>query len=260
MDNGNLTDKLKIKNFSKFRHWHTEVEFVYVKQGKLLLEHNEDILTLENGQFFIIASNASHTYLETFAGSEIHLVKVNIEKNRIGNDSESYKYKKSALIANSDGGFLRDFYDMMHADYGIYTDLYITGKAYQIFVYIYSGKIPGVTIIKTDTVKSSNIVFRIREFLIENGRDDVSLSSLADYLGVSKNYCSKIIKEKTNLNFSDYLNIIRIEAAEKLLVDTDMNIIEICHESGFKSIQSFNRNFIRFQGVSPRKYREIYKN
>jgi AraC-like DNA-binding protein len=51
------------------------------------------------------------------------------------------------------------------------------------------------------------------------------------------------------------LNFVRIYNAEKLLVRTDLPILDISMEVGFSSISYFNRMFRRFKSCSPNHYR-----
>ena len=82
---------------------------------------------------------------------------------------------------------------------------------------------------------------------------------VADYLGFSTAYCSKYIKKKTNLNFLDYVNSIRLREAEELLQTSEMCITDIAYTTGFKSIQCFNRIFKKHRGVTPSQYKKSLK-
>lgn len=260
LDNGNLTDNPKVKNISRLRHWHPEVEFLYVKKGELLLEHGQELISIDTGKIFIISRNVPHTYVEIEKESELLIIKVNV--NQIWKYQESLPDFKiddnSFLLTQVDEEILSHFGEMMESDYGKYTDLFVTAKAYEFFAYIKSGKILAVEEIKAKSIEASNVVFQIKDFLIKNLTEEITLNSLAEHLGLSKNHCSKIIQEKTTLSFTEYLNHLRVKSAENLLIDTDKAIFEICYEAGFNSIQSFNRNFKKYSGVSPSQYRKIY--
>jgi len=261
LDYGNLTDSPAIKSICRVRHWHSEVEFLYVKAGSLLLEHGEELITINEGEIFIISDNIPHTYVEIKQESELLIVKVNMDKLWRYQESlaDFERDKSSILLVNASEEIRYHFEEMIEADYGAYTDLFVTAKAYELFAGVQSGKILGVEKKEAKSIESSNIVFQIRDFLIKNLTEELTLDALADHLGLSKNHCSRIIKEKTTLSFTEYLNHLRIKEAESLLADTDKAIFEICYESGFNSIQSFNRNFKKYASISPSQYRKIYK-
>lgn len=59
------------------------------------------------------------------------------------------------------------------------------------------------------------------------------------------------------MNFSNFLNSLRIKKAAELLLETDKPIIEIALEVGYNSSKSFSRNFIKFMKVTPGEFRNI---
>jgi AraC family transcriptional regulator, L-rhamnose operon transcriptional activator RhaR len=60
-----------------------------------------------------------------------------------------------------------------------------------------------------------------------NYRSEISLSDLALHSLLSKNYFSRLFKEVTGTNVSDYIQYLRTEQACTLLRTTDMKIVEI---------------------------------
>ena len=61
-----------------------------------------------------------------------------------------------------------------------------------------------------------------------------------------------------NKNFSDFIAEVRIGHACKLLLDSDMDIAEICYLSGYQQITNFNRQFKKLKGTTPNIYRKNY--
>ena len=57
-------------------------------------------------------------------------------------------------------------------------------------------------------------------------------------------------------NFSEFIAEVRIGHACKLLLDSDMDISEICYLSGYQQITHFNRQFKKQMGVTPSVYRK----
>ncbi|MBC7641360.1 MAG: AraC family transcriptional regulator [Flavobacterium sp.] len=68
---------------------------------------------------------------------------------------------------------------------------------------------------------------------------------------------SQILKNNAILNFTDFINQIRIERAKTILLDTnyeDYTIVGVCLECGFNSKSTFYRVFQRFTKTTPTKY------
>lgn len=60
------------------------------------------------------------------------------------------------------------------------------------------------------------------------------------------------------MNYSKWLNTIRLEKATELLSDEGRSLTEVAMLSGFQSIPSFNRVFKEEKGMAPRDYRALF--
>lgn len=60
------------------------------------------------------------------------------------------------------------------------------------------------------------------------------------------------------MNYSKWLNMIRLEKATELLAHNEMTLTEVAMLSGFQSIPSFNRVFRDEKGMAPGEYRSMY--
>lgn len=109
-----------------------------------------------------------------------------------------------------------------------------------------------------ETVKK---VAEIADYVKNNlSDDDLTETAMADRAGVSKEYFSKVFKNLSGLNYSKWLNMIRVEHAISLFPNKGMKLTEIAMLSGFQSIPSFNRVFKDLKGISPREYRNMNQN
>lgn len=92
-------------------------------------------------------------------------------------------------------------------------------------------------------------------YIQDHFSEQVTLAQIAGNIGMSESAFSHFFKKRTNRNFIDYLNDIRIGYASKLLYETTQTISEICYASGFNNISNFNRIFKRKKGHTPSEYR-----
>ncbi len=88
--------------------------------------------------------------------------------------------------------------------------------------------------------------------------DDLSQGTMAQMAGISRDYFSRIFKNVTGMNYSKWLNMIRLEKATELLTQKNMSLTEIAMLSGFQSIPSFNRVFHEEKGMAPGEYRTLF--
>ncbi|WP_413378117.1 response regulator transcription factor [Alkalihalobacillus sp. 1P02AB] len=86
---------------------------------------------------------------------------------------------------------------------------------------------------------------------------EASLDAAAEQAGMSATYLSTFFKEKTGINFSDYLTHIRMKKALELLQDPTFKMYEISHLVGYSNPKNFTRKFNQYFGKSPREIKEL---
>ena len=111
---------------------------------------------------------------------------------------------------------------------------------------------------KTVSDTTLNNIISVMDYIKNNlTADDLSQSAMAERAGLNKDYFSRAFKEVTGMNFSKWINAIRVEKAVSLLPEESLSLTEIAMLSGFKSIPSFNRVFVEYKGVPPSKFRKM---
>lgn len=105
--------------------------------------------------------------------------------------------------------------------------------------------------------KNARIVRDCLDFLRQRYMDDISLDQVAERYSFNPTYFSKLFKEKTGTNFSDYLLDIRLENAGRLLRDTDDKVADIACRVGFHNTAYFIKMFKRKTGLSPNRFRQV---
>lgn len=83
----------------------------------------------------------------------------------------------------------------------------------------------------------------------------VTLKDLAEEFYLSVPYLSKYIKEKSGKQFSEIVTGIRMRHACSLLKSEGMTIEQIAEQSGYPSVEHFNRQFKKMYGITPAAYR-----
>lgn len=102
-----------------------------------------------------------------------------------------------------------------------------------------------------------NAVEAAREYIRENFRKNINMAIVANKVSMNYSYFSTLFKEKTGLNFVDYLTHVRMEEAKKLLLDPEIKIYEITALIGYDHPKHFTRVFKNHFGMSPKEYRKI---
>ena len=106
--------------------------------------------------------------------------------------------------------------------------------------------------------REDEVIGRAMEIIEENYlADDFSLDNIADALGVSYTYLSKLFKKSIGEGFVEYITRRRIEYSIELLKDQSLSIDRIAEMVGYMHTPTYIRNFKKIKGVSPGKYRNV---
>jgi YesN/AraC family two-component response regulator len=102
---------------------------------------------------------------------------------------------------------------------------------------------------------TSLLIKQVMAHIQQNYTRTLSLKELADTVGVSKSYLSRIFKTDTGISLWDYLNRFRVQKAKELLVLTEKSITDIAADVGYEDVGYFGRVFHEIAGCSPRAFR-----
>lgn len=98
------------------------------------------------------------------------------------------------------------------------------------------------------------------DYIGENYCDnEFYMVTLAEHFNLSESYLSGFMKEQLKVNFSVYLQNLRLSKACSMLENTQKNIDFIAAECGYSSSHVFRRAFKRQYGVTPIQYRECQR-
>lgn len=104
--------------------------------------------------------------------------------------------------------------------------------------------------------KYAEVIAAAKDYIARNyASQDISLSSVAECVHLSPNHFSTIFSQEYGTTFIEYLTRVRIEAAKKLLRETDMKGSDIAFECGFNDPHYFSFIFKKTVGISPREYK-----
>ncbi|KKO54865.1 AraC family transcriptional regulator [Paenibacillus sp. DMB20] len=107
--------------------------------------------------------------------------------------------------------------------------------------------------------QQKKLVRQILFHIHEHYDTDLSLQQISDRFELSPSQISRMFKEETSVNFSDYLIRYRMDKAKELLIHTNIPIKDISEKLCYTSVQNFNRIFKQTVHMPPGKYRKQFR-
>jgi len=106
-----------------------------------------------------------------------------------------------------------------------------------------------------NSLKQSRRLGGILKYIEQNYSSTLSLSGISQKFSLSESYVSRLFKKELNCKPSEYINNVRISAAEELLLTTELSVTEISAKVGYSDVYYFSKTFKRIVGISPSKAR-----
>ena len=178
------------------------------------------------------------------------------ESNRLGlktlfiviSGHAEFAYAQKAMLHNAIGYCLKPFSRSELSD--------SVQKAVQILKKKREESQPAAeTAAPVQMLSRGNFVSIMLDYINTHYMEDISTQTLADLCSINPNYAGQLFKQKMNQTFSSYLANLRIQKAEKLLVDTDMPIALVAASVGYQDYFYFAKVFKKLTGSTPSSYR-----
>ncbi len=115
------------------------------------------------------------------------------------------------------------------------------------------------SISKIDTIET-DVVIKAKHYLADHYENEkLTLSEVAQYVGLSEKYFTNRFSKETGETFSNYLTQLRIQKAKELLRTTTFKSYEIGEMVGYRNAEHFTRMFKKETGYTPAQYRKQEK-
>lgn len=103
----------------------------------------------------------------------------------------------------------------------------------------------------------TDVIVKAKRYISDNYEDaDLSLSKVAECVGLNEKYFTNRFTKETGETFSSYLTKLRLQKAKELLKTTTFKIYEISEMVGYNNVEHFNRMFKKQNKMTPAQYRK----
>ena len=242
-------------------HWHKDIEIVFACQGDVRLNVRGEQWTLKQGDIHIINSEILHSvnsigddpagivFLLQIGERFMRGLHINIEAIKFGQI-----YERPQTLDEVRDYLLR-----------IMLEINERKLAYEVAVHSYCcnifailtryHRIPQDDKLNMDNEMNMSRLKRIFAYVREHYHENPTIADIAAIEHISKYYLSHFFTKSVGMNYSQYLNNIKIDMVRHDLSETSASITEIMLRHGFTNFKTFNRLFKAIVGFSPTEYR-----
>ncbi|MBO0451804.1 GH39 family glycosyl hydrolase [Candidatus Enterococcus murrayae] len=237
------------------QHFDTNIHLVYVLAGEVTIEREDTVISLQKNDFYLLTKSLVHTvYAENTRAFEIVLDYYFEEKEGLifeGNSVTDSKSSDYQLIQSIER--LLKLYILQEK----HTISEVFEEYFHILKLLEKGYTKTASLAEERSMKQK--VYELKFFIDNNFDKDIRLVDIANKLYVSDQYLSRSFSNEIGMPMNEYLIRKRLEKVRKDLLETEKSITDIAFSAGFSNINSFNRLFKKYQGLTPSEFRKEIK-
>ena len=102
----------------------------------------------------------------------------------------------------------------------------------------------------------SAFFYKIQNYIIEHINEKISTEDITNAFQINRSYLSRTFKKETGINLIDYIHLLKIDEAKRLLLTTDKALITISNNLAFSSQSQFQMIFKKVVGCTPTEFKK----
>lgn len=106
---------------------------------------------------------------------------------------------------------------------------------------------------------TSHPLRELQVWMIENLREDLGVEKLAERMSMSSRHFTRVCLRETRMNPGQFVDRLRVEAAQQMIDSSEMGLKEIADACGFQTALSMRRSFLRVIGITAGEYASRFK-
>lgn len=240
-------------------HWHDRLELLLITAGSLEIYLDNKHFTVLPGNAVIIMPSMIHGGFSSDQGVTYYAIAIDIDKfNNATPASAKYllpilnqTVKFESVTSNPEIIIsISKLADSLKKD-SPHNSLYAVGKTYELLSLLYEH-----CVITSGQPRKPDARFgMVLEYINNHYTEDISAKDISHKFGYDETYFCRRFKEATGITTMNYIRILRIELAQKLLKETDESITNISWKCGYADTHYFSNCFKRQVGMTPTEFR-----
>ena len=243
-------------------HWHDYFEMEFFFEGEGIHIFNGKRMEASRGTMYLLTPSDFHTLYRKKENENLRFFNVNFNEYAISEELiklvSLYGAPMTVTATESECEELYREFSALVAEYNGASparEQMIRAMFDKIFIIFWRALEREGGKNAPDAPKRSSAVQYIVNYLRLHFRERVSLTSLALELHLTPNYLGEIFRKEMGKTFSDYVQLMRLNYAEKLLLGSELSVFQISEQSGFHSAAYFIKIFKKVKGKTPLDFR-----
>lgn len=238
------------KTTSVLPHYHEAFEVVYFPQGRGEALINGKHYSEIKDRVFMIAPEFVHAFrIMPFSNAKIIQFSIKYTKPYI--DIEGILKTEGVLFENIEPCH-KNYNEIKDYIKNLTEEKAAVASVLRFFSSILSNIVESANK-TTNTNNSPERLKRVLNWTLKNLNKPIGTKEASEVVGLSKYYFCRYFKEQTGRVYTEYLSLLRIEQAKKLLRG-GMSVGICAYECGFESVSYFVKIFKRYVGITPKKF------
>lgn len=243
-------------------HWHRNLEFNLVLEGKIRGRVNGKPVEACDGEIFFVNSGELH---ETDGSAEriLRCITLLLDEQLLREycknlDSIRFELEKGSSQEQRIGQLMQEAVEFLEKKKPYYElDLaIILRKICSILLKECAREIPEELREKGQEQQNLRRIKMAIDYMEHHYEKTLSIQIMGDYLGMTPSYFSRFFKHAAGQNFHEYLERIRTCRAREALESSEASVTEIALACGFPNVKSFINAFKKEYKMTPAKYRK----
>ena len=238
-------------------HWHDRIELLFVKSGalKVKIANGED--TVYKNSLVIIPPGKPHSGISAKDNTQYYTIMFNVTdfynsayacekflRPIIKKEVDFVKYTTDPEILENTKALIREYFSKETA-----SSLSVIGCVYKILALLCKK-----CVCESKSIAADEQFKNVLDFIETHFRENISSAFLSKKFGYTEEYFCRRFKLITGITPMNYINILRLEKAKKLMRDREIKISSVSAQVGFSDINYFTRRFKKYFGITPSEY------
>ena len=249
------SDIKRVGRHTMRKHCHNHFEIYFITKGNCCYFIENKIYHLQPGDIILIPEGVMHnteyqntTYSRKLISCSRYFIPKSVEAKL---PDLMHLYRNPNIIDD-----INEIFDKIEYEYGNKDDLSEDiFKCYTNMLFFLLARNPNLC---HPPEADKHYVDDAIAYLQTNFAVEISLQEMADRYFVSSEHFSRVFKKKVGFNFSEYINLLRLQKAESMLRQMNTaTITEVAQSCGFNDSNYFSVQFKKLYGISPKKFQSI---